>query len=440
MMSEATEPPRCVCSSASPPSNSIMELRPQAPPRARPPVADAGPSRPPRPPARRGSWSRVYDRVRAPTPEPARAPAAAVLRRAAPPRRRRRPRRRRPRPRQPRGRPPAARRRGAPRRGGPAGRPRLRTLPRPPPPARGGRRPLPGRLRRRARPRAGGRARPGDEDRDRRARAVPRRAGRPRPAPGPALPRLRLRRRPRGRRPRARPPRPRGGLRPGPRRRAPGRRPLPQLPLEPVLGVRAARRVRGRRGVRAPHRRRGRPRRAYVDLVFDGRSSRSFLATPGAKEVGVEMWSMSKSYGMAGWRIGFVVGNAEIVARIDAMNDHCRVGVFAPLQEAAVAALEGPQDAVAERRAVYERRRDELVAALPEQPVCEGTFYVWLRLPDGLTVERLLDEHRVALAPGGGFGPSGEGWARASLAVPDEQLARGVERLASALAAAASAA
>ena len=179
---------------------------------------------------------------------------------------------------------------------------------------------------------------------------------------------------------------------------------------------------------------------AYVDLVFDGRSSRSFLATPGAKEVGVEMWSMSKSYGMAGWRIGFVVGNAEIVARIDAMNDHCRVGVFAPLQEAAVAALEGPQDAVAERRAVYERRRDELVAALPEQPVCEGTFYVWLRLPDGLTVERLLDEHRVALAPGGGFGPSGEGWARASLAVPDEQLARGVERLASALAAAASAA
>jgi L-glutamine---4-(methylsulfanyl)-2-oxobutanoate aminotransferase len=175
---------------------------------------------------------------------------------------------------------------------------------------------------------------------------------------------------------------------------------------------------------------------AYADLVFDGRAPASFLATPGAKEIGVELWSMSKSYGMAGWRIGFVVGNAEIVERINELNDHSRVGIFIPLQEAAIAALEGPEDSVEERRATYERRRDTLAAALPEPPVCEGTFYVWLRLPEGLTVEQLLAENRVALAPGEGFGPSGEGWARVSLAVSDETLARGIERLAPALAAA----
>jgi aminotransferase len=175
---------------------------------------------------------------------------------------------------------------------------------------------------------------------------------------------------------------------------------------------------------------------AYIDLVFDGRTPVSFLGTPGAKEVGVELWTMSKSYGMAGWRIGFVVGNPEIVERINQLNDHSRVGIFMPLQEAAIAALEGPQDSVEERRSSYERRRDTLAAALPEPLVCEGTFYVWLRLPEGLTVEQLLAEHRVALAPGEGFGPSGRGWARLSLAVSDEMLARGIERLAPALAAA----
>jgi aminotransferase len=175
---------------------------------------------------------------------------------------------------------------------------------------------------------------------------------------------------------------------------------------------------------------------AYIDLVFDGRVPASFLATPGAKEVGVEMWSMSKTYGMAGWRIGFVVGNAEIVERVNLLNDHVRVGIFMPLQEAAIAALEGPQDSVEERRATYERRRDALAAALPEPAVCEGTFYVWLRLPEGLTAERLLAEHRLAVAPGEGFGPSGEGWVRLSLAVTEEALAQGIERLAPALAAA----
>jgi L-glutamine---4-(methylsulfanyl)-2-oxobutanoate aminotransferase len=109
---------------------------------------------------------------------------------------------------------------------------------------------------------------------------------------------------------------------------------------------------------------------AYVDLVYDGRRPESFLATPGAKDVGVEMWSMSKTYGMAGWRIGFVVGNAEIVERINLLNDHERVGIFDPMQRAAIAALEGPQGSVAERVATYERRRDVIAAALPSAVVC----------------------------------------------------------------------
>jgi L-glutamine---4-(methylsulfanyl)-2-oxobutanoate aminotransferase len=171
---------------------------------------------------------------------------------------------------------------------------------------------------------------------------------------------------------------------------------------------------------------------AYGDLVFDGRRPESFLATPGAKEVGVEMFSLSKTYGMAGWRLGFVVGNAEIVRRIDLFSNHARAGIFAPLQEAAVAALRGPQDSVAERRARYEARRDRVLEALPLEAVSEGTFYVWVTLPDGLSVERLLTETRVALAPGEGFGSRGAGKARLSLAVDDESLDAGLGRLAAA--------
>jgi L-glutamine---4-(methylsulfanyl)-2-oxobutanoate aminotransferase len=176
---------------------------------------------------------------------------------------------------------------------------------------------------------------------------------------------------------------------------------------------------------------------AYGDVMFDGREPRSFLAEPGALEVGVEMFSMSKTYGMAGWRLGFVVGNAEIVERLNLLQDHVRIGIFTPLQHAGLAALTGPQDSVVERVARYERRRDRTLAALAETrvppPRCEGTFYVWIELPDGLTPDSLLLEHRVAVAPGEGFGPSGRGWGRLSLAVSDEQLDLGLERLGAAL-------
>ena len=174
---------------------------------------------------------------------------------------------------------------------------------------------------------------------------------------------------------------------------------------------------------------------AYGDLVFDGRRPASFLATDGAREVGFELFSMSKSYGMAGWRLGFAVGNAEVVARIEELQNHQFAGIFMPLQEAGITALAGPQDSVEERRALYEARRDRAVVALTgHKPRGEGTFFVWFELPAGLTPERLLAEHRVAVAPGEGFGLRGRGWARLSLATGDDTLDLGLERLSRALA------
>jgi aminotransferase len=173
---------------------------------------------------------------------------------------------------------------------------------------------------------------------------------------------------------------------------------------------------------------------AYGDLVFDGRRPCSFLTEPGAREVGVELFSMSKSFGMAGWRIGFVVGNEDLVARMTTLQDHVRAGIFTPVQRAAIAALAGPQESVAERVRLYERRRERVLAVVGDLAApCEGTFYVWTRLPDGVTPERLLEEHRIVVAPGEGFGPSGEGWARLSLATQDDVLDLGLQRLAAAL-------
>jgi len=174
---------------------------------------------------------------------------------------------------------------------------------------------------------------------------------------------------------------------------------------------------------------------AYGDLVFDGRRPESFLAVDRARHVGIELFSMSKTYGMAGWRLGFALGNAELVRRIELLQDHVFGGIFRPIQDAAIAALTGPQDSVEERRATYERRRDRALAALEGiEARSEGTFFVWFRLPEEVTVDGLLVEHRVAVAPGEGFGVRGAGWARLSLAVSDEILDRGLERLRAAFA------
>ncbi len=173
---------------------------------------------------------------------------------------------------------------------------------------------------------------------------------------------------------------------------------------------------------------------AYGDLVFDGRRPRSFLAVDGARDVGVELFSMSKSFGMAGWRLGFALGNPELVKRIELLQDHVFAGIFRPVQEAGIAALTGPQGSVEERRLTYERRRNEALAVLGgTKAQSEGTFFVWFRLPRDLPAERLLAEYRVAVAPGEGFGRRGAGWARLSLAVSDATLESGLDRLAAAL-------
>jgi aminotransferase len=171
---------------------------------------------------------------------------------------------------------------------------------------------------------------------------------------------------------------------------------------------------------------------AYGFLAFDGRRGRSVLEVEGARELAVELWSPSKIYGMAGWRIGFAVGNAEVIGRVRELLDHFAAGVPVALQRGLIAALTGPQDHVAARFEVYRRRRDELVGLLGV-PAPEGTFYAWWPLPDGLSAERIMAEQRVAVAPGEGFGLHGAFHARLSLAVADEDLREGAERLAAAL-------
>jgi L-glutamine---4-(methylsulfanyl)-2-oxobutanoate aminotransferase len=172
---------------------------------------------------------------------------------------------------------------------------------------------------------------------------------------------------------------------------------------------------------------------AYGFLAFDARRVRSVLEIEAAREVAVELWSPSKIYGMAGWRIGFAVGNAELIGRVRELLDHLVAGVPVALQYGLVAALSGDQTHVRSRFDVYRRRRDVLVAGLGLAPPPEGTFYAWWRLPDGMTAESLLATQRVAVAPGEGFGSRGAGCARLSLAVDDADLEEGVARLASAL-------
>jgi aminotransferase len=167
-------------------------------------------------------------------------------------------------------------------------------------------------------------------------------------------------------------------------------------------------------------------------------AARSVLAVDGARDVAVELWSASKIYGMAGWRIGFLVGRADVVARVQTLVDHTTAGVFAAVQHGLAAALSGPQDSVDAARATYAARRDRLVGTLraagADIAAPEGTFYAWWRLPDRLDAHTLLHRHRVAVAPGIGFGARGEGWARLSLATPDDALDEGARRLAAAVA------
>ena len=175
----------------------------------------------------------------------------------------------------------------------------------------------------------------------------------------------------------------------------------------------------------------------YSEMAFDGYRPLSFLQAPGAREVGIEFHSFSKTYNMTGWRIGMAVGNATMIDALMRVKSNLDSGIPQAIQRMAIAALEGPQDCIAESVTVYQRRRDRLVAALTKiglrvRPP-RASLYLWARLPEGQTsvefATRLLDETGVVVTPGVGYGPSGEGYVRLSLTVPDERLEEAVRRL-----------
>jgi len=180
---------------------------------------------------------------------------------------------------------------------------------------------------------------------------------------------------------------------------------------------------------------------AYTETTFDGYVAPSFLETPGAKEVGVEVFSLSKGWNMTGWRTAAIVGNAEAVNAYWHLKTNIDSGMFEPVQLAAAAALDaGPPSEMSE---IYQRRRDLVCDALRAIGVDvtppKGTIYVWAPVPNGHTsasyCELVLEESAVVVSPGGAYGPNGEGFFRISLTVPDARLAEAVERLRDSLAA-----
>jgi LL-diaminopimelate aminotransferase len=176
---------------------------------------------------------------------------------------------------------------------------------------------------------------------------------------------------------------------------------------------------------------------AYSELTFDGYTAPSFLATPGALDVGVEVFSLSKSYNMTGWRCGAIVGNPDAIARYWQLKTNVDSGLFEAIQLAAVEALTGPQDSVREMSALYARRRDVVLAALAEIGIelepPKGTIYIWAPVPEGRTsasfAEEVLERAGVVVSPGSAYGPNGEGFFRISLTVPDERLSEAIERM-----------
>jgi LL-diaminopimelate aminotransferase len=176
---------------------------------------------------------------------------------------------------------------------------------------------------------------------------------------------------------------------------------------------------------------------AYSETTYDGYVAPSFLATPGAKEVGVEVFSLSKGYNMTGWRVGAILGNADAIQSYWRLKTNVDSGLFEAIQVAAAAALSGPQDALAAMNATYTRRRDLVVSALGAIGVDvtppKGTIYVWAPVPEGHTstsfAETVLEEAAVVVSPGSMYGPSGEGFFRISLTTPDDRIEEAVERM-----------
>ena len=177
---------------------------------------------------------------------------------------------------------------------------------------------------------------------------------------------------------------------------------------------------------------------AYSDIVFDGEPGGSFLQYPGALEVGVEFFSLSKSFNVTGARIGFLVGREDVVSAFAKLRSQIDFGMFFPIQKAAIACLNGPRDEVEAQRLKYQERRDALCDGLEglgwERPNAHGSMFVWAKLPGGRTVsmafcEELMEKAGVVVTPGASFGPSGEGHVRMALVLPPDQIALAVEAI-----------
>ncbi|SIS78307.1 pyridoxal phosphate-dependent aminotransferase [Alicyclobacillus vulcanalis] len=177
---------------------------------------------------------------------------------------------------------------------------------------------------------------------------------------------------------------------------------------------------------------------AYGAIGYDDHRPPSFLQRPGAKEVGIEIYTLSKTFNMAGWRVAFAAGHPEIIEHINLIQDHYYVSIFAAVQRASVAALRGPAEDIEALRQTYQRRRDAFLGALRsagvEAPPPQGSFFCWIPIPSGHSsvsfAEALLEEEHVAVAPGRGFGEHGEGHVRVGLLAPEGRLIEAAERMA----------
>ena len=177
---------------------------------------------------------------------------------------------------------------------------------------------------------------------------------------------------------------------------------------------------------------------AYSDIIYDGREGKSFLSYPGAKEVGIEFYSLSKSYNMTGMRMSFAVGNREIIREFSKVRSQIDYGIFLPIQMAAVAALTGPQDSVKEQCAEYERRNKALCGGLRSigwnVPDSQGTMFVWAPLPEGYTdsaafTMELMEKTGMIVTPGSAFGDLGEGYVRMALVHPVQVIEKAIARV-----------
>ena len=177
----------------------------------------------------------------------------------------------------------------------------------------------------------------------------------------------------------------------------------------------------------------------YTEVAYDGYRPPSFLQAPGAMDVGIEFHSLSKSYNMTGWRIGMAVGNAELIRGLMVVKSNLDSGVPQAIQHMGIEALKTDQQFTDERNAIYQRRRDRVVQALRgiglQMETPRASLYVWARVPEGYTsaqfTEILLEEKGVVVSPGPGYGEHGEGYIRLSLTISDEELEKGLERIAS---------